>query len=90
MDIAAKHSRTLESALVGRDAEITLLRQKMANAAAGSGSIVLVAGEEGSGKSRLGGEIGRLAQKCGMLFVDGRGEAARADSIYGALVDILT
>ena len=77
-------------ALVGRDAELALLRQKMAAAAAGRGSILLVGGDHGSGKSRIGAEVERLADKSGTLFLHGRGDAAHADSVYGALGDILT
>ena len=78
----------IESALVGRDADLALLRQKMAAAAAGRGSIVLVAGERGSGKSRLGAEVERLADKCGMLHLAGKGDPAGSET-YGCLVDIL-
>ena len=46
--------------LVGRDAFLTLIEVRLADAAAGSGRLLLVAGEAGIGKTRLLGVIGRL------------------------------
>jgi predicted ATPase/DNA-binding CsgD family transcriptional regulator len=39
--------------LIGRDAELALLRERLSAAAAGNGSVVLIAGEPGAGKTRL-------------------------------------
>ena len=80
---------SVESALIGRDAELALLRQKMAAAAAGRGSMVLLAGEDGSGKSRLGAEVGRIAHRCGMPYLAGGGDPAGPEIAYGCLVEIL-
>ncbi|MDR6866768.1 DNA-binding NarL/FixJ family response regulator [Microbacterium resistens] len=45
------------AAMVGRDAELALLREALRRAAGGEASSVLVAGEAGIGKSRLVGEF---------------------------------
>ena len=45
--------RTATTPLVGRDEEIELLMRRWAQAKAGDGSIVLIAGEPGIGKSRI-------------------------------------
>jgi DNA-binding SARP family transcriptional activator len=51
-DVAAWTAR-VETALVGRAREMTLLRKALAEARSGSGGIVLVTGEPGIGKTRL-------------------------------------
>jgi hypothetical protein len=45
--------RTATTPLVGRDEEIELLMRRWAQAKAGAGSVVLISGEPGIGKSRL-------------------------------------
>ena len=45
------------SPLVGRDAELALLRQKVAGLAGGTGAVVALVGEAGLGKSRLLAEL---------------------------------
>lgn len=52
---------------VGRDAELVSLQQAASDAAAGRGSLWLVAGEPGVGKTRLVEEAERLARADGML-----------------------
>ena len=47
--------------LVGRDAFLTLLEGRLADAAAGAGRVLFVAGEAGIGKTRLLGSIARRA-----------------------------
>ncbi len=79
----------IESDLIGRDADLALLRQKMAAAAAGRGSMVLIAGEDGSGKSRLAAEVGRIAHRCGMPYLAGGGDPAGPEIAYGCLIEIL-
>lgn len=50
----------LESPMVGRDREITLLRDKFAGLAGGTGAVVTIVGEAGLGKSRLVAELRQL------------------------------
>src|SRR5438093_3583348 len=51
---------------VGRAAEIELLRGRVDDARSGHGSLVLVGGEPGIGKTRLAEEISRYAAETGM------------------------
>ncbi|MGI5127662.1 ATP-binding protein [Pseudonocardia sp. CA-107938] len=57
---------------VGRDAELATLRALLADARAGRGRLVLVAGEPGIGKTRLAAELGRLAEAVGTPMGHGR------------------
>jgi predicted ATPase len=45
--------RTATTPLVGRDEEIELLMRRWTQAKAGDGSVVLISGEPGIGKSRI-------------------------------------
>jgi class 3 adenylate cyclase len=51
--------------LVGRDAEVTQLRAAWSQATKGSGSVVILEGEPGVGKSRLAYELQQLVQPQG-------------------------
>ena len=59
--------------LVGRDAFLTLIERRLADAAAGSGRLLFVAGEAGIGKTRLLGVIARQAQASGFAVACIRG-----------------
>jgi class 3 adenylate cyclase/predicted ATPase len=50
---AAQTSSGVRTPLIGRDAELALLRQRWAQSADGRGQVVLLTGEAGIGKSRL-------------------------------------
>ena len=93
MDTPSESVPNLNAALVGRDADLAVLRQKIAAAAAGSGSVVFIAGEAGAGKTRMAAEVARLAEKCGMPFLLGRGDSGRGeagrDVAYGTLLEVL-
>ena len=47
--------------LVGRDPELAVLDSLVARTAAGTGGVVLLAGEPGIGKTRLAREVARRA-----------------------------
>ena len=59
--------------LVGRDAFLTLIEGRLADAAAGSGRLLFVAGEAGIGKTCLLGVIARQAQASGFAVACIRG-----------------
>lgn len=63
--------------LVGRDGHLELAEARLADAAAGHGSTVLLAGEAGIGKTRLVGAIIRRARTLGFVAV--KGDLAPAD-----------
>ncbi|HET9660146.1 MAG TPA: AAA family ATPase [Thermomicrobiales bacterium] len=55
--------------LVGRSRELLVLRAQLAEALAGSGSIVVLGGEAGVGKSRLADTLCREASEAGALAI---------------------
>jgi DNA-binding SARP family transcriptional activator len=63
---------SLRTATVGRTAELRRIDQALASAAQGHGSVVLVAGEAGIGKTRTVDEAVRRAHEAGMLAAVGR------------------
>lgn len=73
--------------LVGRDAEVALLRNLLDAAASGCGSVLLVAGEAGIGKSRLLQEAGELARQRGLVVL--RGRAVESGGTYRPVAQAL-
>jgi hypothetical protein len=65
LEIARGYVRS--AALVGREAEVALLRERVERAARGSGSTVLLRGRTGAGKSRLLRELGLDAKLQGVV-----------------------
>jgi class 3 adenylate cyclase/tetratricopeptide (TPR) repeat protein len=68
-DRPARHHLT---PFVGRHTEIASLRRQLEAAARGQGSLVLVAGEPGVGKTRLMTELGNEARDRGFKVLSGR------------------
>src|SRR6185312_11975425 len=64
--------RVPKSPLVGRDVEVAVLANCVDELAAGTGGVVLLAGEPGIGKSRLAEETARLASASGARTAWGR------------------
>ncbi|MEV6522887.1 AAA family ATPase [Longispora sp. NPDC051575] len=64
--------RLISSVLVGRNAELHRLTEALTVARGGAGQAALVVGEAGIGKSRLIGELQRLAGADGVLVCHGR------------------
>ena len=58
--------------LVGRDRELAALREQLAAALGGRGSVVLIGGEAGIGKTALAEALGREAAEQGALVLVGR------------------
>ena len=73
--------------LVGRDAELALLRQLLDSAVSGRGNVLLVTGEAGIGKSRLLQEADELAQGYGLLVL--RGRAVESGGTYRPVAQAL-
>lgn len=73
--------------LVGRSAEVDQLRSAVAAARQGSGTLVELVGEVGSGKSRLLSEARKLAE--GMRFLHSTCEPYTRDTPYAAWRDPL-
>lgn len=75
---------TTTTALVGRAAELARLEEALAGARNGEGSLLLIAGEAGVGKSRL------AAEATGDAALVLRGAAANGSTVpYGPIVDAL-
>jgi hypothetical protein len=74
--------------LVGRDAFLTLIGRRLADAAAGSGRLLFVAGEAGIGKTRLLGVIARQARASGFAVARAAAFPGDAQSFAGLLLDL--
>jgi predicted ATPase len=72
MPLPARHHvdqngfRAQNAAMVGRARELAELNVALTDAAAGHGSLLLISGEPGIGKTRLSAELASLAQAAGM------------------------
>ena len=79
-----------ETPLVGREEELELLKAAYLAAASGvGGSIVMITGEQGVGKTRLAQELGRWVSLEGGLFLEGRWAAWEGAAPYGAIAESL-
>jgi DNA-binding CsgD family transcriptional regulator len=77
------------SSLVGRKHEIETLHRLLERARAGSGSVALVAGEPGIGKTRLIRETLSLAEALGFAVLRGAGEELARDRPFGPVAAAL-
>jgi DNA-binding CsgD family transcriptional regulator len=76
------------SAFVGRDRELAILRERLTAAADGHGSLVLIGGEAGSGKTALAEVLCREAEERGMLVLVGRCFDLIETPPYGPWLDL--
>ena len=75
---------------VGRERELEELKAEYAATASGRGGrAVLISGEQGIGKTRLGHELGQYVRQQGGLFLSGRWSAWEGAAPYGAVADAL-
>jgi predicted ATPase len=74
--------------LVGRDRELALLRQQLAAAIGGQGSLVLIGGEAGIGKSALAEALCREAEALDALVLVGRCYDLTETPPYGPWVEL--
>jgi DNA-binding SARP family transcriptional activator len=79
----------LESALVGRGAEMDTLAQGWNAVRRGAGRVALVEGEAGVGKTRLVDELLRRVVAEGGLVLRGRNYDAQTGLPYGLVVEVL-
>lgn len=77
------------AAFVGRQGELAVLRAKLAEAVAGQGSVVLLVGEAGIGKTRLGREFAEEAVQCGAVVLWGCCFEGDWQPSYGPWVEAL-
>jgi len=80
---------TQPTPLVGRDADLRQLSRVLMRAEEGAGSIVLISGEAGIGKTRLCTELGQLQRQRGGRVLLGRAAPEEASIPYAALADTL-
>ena len=74
--------------LVGRDAFLTLIEDRLADAAAGAGRVLFVAGEAGIGKTRLLGSIARRARASGFAVFRAAAFPGDVQSLAGLMLDL--
>ena len=75
--------------LVGREPDLRLLELVLDRAAAGTGSVVLICGEAGIGKTRLCQELSRSHRERGGQVLLGRAFPEEATLSFGAVADAL-
>ncbi|MBW3589803.1 MAG: AAA family ATPase [Actinobacteria bacterium] len=81
-------ARLERTPFVGREEERDLLTRLMDEAISGSGSIVMIGGEPGVGKTRLASELGAAAESRSMLVFTGRSYET-ASAPYTPFIEIL-
>ena len=74
--------------LVGRDAFLTLMERRLADAAADAGRVLFVAGEAGIGKTRLLGSLTRRAQASSFGVARAAAFPGDVQSLGGLLLDL--
>ena len=74
--------------LVGRDSQLDLIEQRLADAAGGAGRLLFVAGEAGIGKTPLLGSAARRAQRGGFAVVRAAAFPGDVQSFAGLLLDL--
>ena len=75
--------------VVGRDVEVAAMGSALAQAGAGRGGVIVLAGEAGVGKSRLLAELAGAARASGSLVVTGRAVASGAATPFRPLSEAL-
>jgi predicted ATPase len=80
---------SMQGALVGRRAELQTLTRLLIEAQAGQRRVLLLEGEAGIGKSRLVGELARLAEEQDVTWLEGAGRSIEQRTAYRAWRDVL-
>jgi DNA-binding NtrC family response regulator/tetratricopeptide (TPR) repeat protein len=84
-----RHGRPPLSRFVGRDRELTLLRELLPQVEGGRGQVLGIIGEPGVGKSRLCDEFVRGSLVQPWLILETRGTAYGQATLYLPLLDLL-
>jgi class 3 adenylate cyclase len=84
---APARARRLDTPMVGREAELALLREALVQAAGGEPQLVTVVGEPGVGKSRLAAEL--IASAQGFQVLSGRCLEYGEGITYWPIADIV-
>ena len=75
--------------IVGRELELTVLRERWARAVAGEAGLVLICGEAGIGKTRLADEVVAMARATGGTVLQSRCYETERSLLLQPLVDAL-
>lgn len=86
---AAAHVRRDRTPYIGRVSELAELYQRLDAAVAGAGSLVMIGGEPGVGKTRLSEELMAEAARRGLQVFAGHSYEAAGAAPYVAVVEIL-
>jgi ActR/RegA family two-component response regulator/tetratricopeptide (TPR) repeat protein len=81
--------RVVRPVFVGRDAELRFLLDHLAHAGAGQGRVVLLAGDDGIGKTTLALEFAQVARAQGALVLWGRCDETHGAPAYWPWTEIL-
>jgi DNA-binding SARP family transcriptional activator/pimeloyl-ACP methyl ester carboxylesterase len=85
----APETRPAETPLIGRETEMSRLRDELERAFAGRGGLVAVLGEAGIGKTRLVEELIAHAHRRGAHVLMGRAHESDQILLFGPIVDAL-
>lgn len=88
-DEAAASVQAIGSPLVGRDAEMAVLREALGGLARGRGALLVIEGEPGTGKSRLVAEARRRWVPDPVLWLEGRCLSFGRHLSYWPFIEIL-
>jgi DNA-binding NarL/FixJ family response regulator len=77
------------STSIGRDAPLHALLERLDNAIAGSGSVVLLGGDAGVGKSRLARDLKKEASSRQIRIIEGRCTSTESSVPYAPLMNAL-
>ena len=78
-----------EGALVERERELVLLRDGVGRAGAGDGSLLLIEGPAGVGKTELGREARAAAERAGITTLTARGSELEQPFAFGVVRQLL-